>query len=76
MTEALNELGAYIELKRPDSVLGWSVALGELTVDVTPSSIVVLVVFLFLQSFRTTIICTVAIVVATSWWPEPALSAL
>ncbi|MCB1334480.1 MAG: NADH-quinone oxidoreductase subunit C [Roseivivax sp.] len=46
MTEALNELGAYIELKRPDSVLGWSVALGELTVDVTPSSIVGLVEFL------------------------------
>ena len=39
MTEALNELGAYIEAKRPDCVLGWDVAHGELTVDVAPANI-------------------------------------
>ncbi len=46
MSDALNELGAHIELKRPDCVLGWSVAHGELSVDVTPASIVGLVDFL------------------------------
>ncbi|MBS0124283.1 NADH-quinone oxidoreductase subunit C [Thetidibacter halocola] len=39
MTEALKELGAYIEAKRPDCVLGWSVDHGELTVDVAPANI-------------------------------------
>ena len=39
MSEALNELGTHLELKRPDCVLGWSVSFGELTVDVAPSSI-------------------------------------
>lgn len=46
MTEALKELGSHIEMKRADSVLGWSVANGELTVDVAQSSIKGLVEFL------------------------------
>jgi NADH-quinone oxidoreductase subunit C len=46
MSKALNELGGYIEAKRPDCVLGWSVAHGELTVDVALSNIVELVQFL------------------------------
>ena len=46
MTEALNELGAYIEAKRTDCVLGWSVAHDELTVDVALSNITGLVDFL------------------------------
>ncbi len=46
MSDALKELGAYVELKRPDCVLGWDVARGELNVDVSPSSIVGLVEFL------------------------------
>ena len=46
MTEALNELGAYIEAKRADCVLGWSVSHDELTVDVALPSIVGLVDFL------------------------------
>ncbi|UYV35975.1 NADH-quinone oxidoreductase subunit C [Rhodobacteraceae bacterium D3-12] len=46
MSEALTELGALIEAKRPDCVLGWDVAYGELNVDVTPSNIVGLVEFL------------------------------
>jgi NADH-quinone oxidoreductase subunit C len=44
--EALNELGAHIELKRPDCVLGWDVSHGELNVDVAPSNIVGFVEFL------------------------------
>ena len=46
MTDALNELGTHIELKRPDCVLGWEVAHDELNVDVALSSIVGLVEFL------------------------------
>ncbi len=34
MSEALTELGTYIEVKRPDCVLSWAVARGELTVEV------------------------------------------
>ncbi len=40
MSEALNELGAQIELKRPDCVLSWAVAFGELTVEITPNALV------------------------------------
>ena len=46
MSEALNELGAYIELKRPDGVLSWNVANGELSVTVALSSLVSFVEFL------------------------------
>ena len=46
MSDALNELGAYIEAKRPDCVLGWDVTDGELNVDVTASNIAGLVEFL------------------------------
>ena len=42
----MNELGAHIELKRPDCVLSYDVAFGELTVDVTPASIADFVDFL------------------------------
>ncbi|MCH2068235.1 NADH-quinone oxidoreductase subunit C [Shimia sp.] len=46
MTEALKELGAHIELKRPDCVLGWDVAFDELTITVTPTNIAPFVEFL------------------------------
>ncbi len=46
MSEELQELGALIELKRPDCVLGWSVAFDELTVEVAPANIVGLIEFL------------------------------
>ncbi len=46
MTEALKELGGYIEAKRPDCVIGWDVTFGELNVDVAPSNIAGLVEFL------------------------------
>ncbi len=40
MTEALQELGAYIETKRPDCVLAWDVTYDELNINVAPSNIV------------------------------------
>ncbi|WP_291729948.1 NADH-quinone oxidoreductase subunit C [Leisingera sp. F5] len=46
MTEALNELGAQIEAKRPDCVVAWDVSFDELNIDVTPSNIAGLVEFL------------------------------
>ena len=46
MSEALKELGTHIELKRPDCVLGWDIALDELTIDVAPSNIEGFVEFL------------------------------
>lgn len=39
MTDAMNELGGHIELKRPDCVLAWDVTQGELNIDVTPANI-------------------------------------
>ncbi len=46
MTEALNELGTYIEAKRPDCILSWAVAHDELTMDVAPANIAGLIEFL------------------------------
>ncbi len=46
MSQALKELGAHIEAKRPDCVLSWDVAYGELNVDVAPANIVAFVEFL------------------------------
>ncbi len=46
MSNALKELGAHIEAKRPDCVLSWEVVHGELNVDVALNNIVGLVEFL------------------------------
>ena len=46
MSEELRDLGALIEAKRPDCVLGWDVSFGELSVDVAPANIAGLVDFL------------------------------
>jgi NADH-quinone oxidoreductase subunit C len=46
MSEALNDLGQHIELKRPDCVIAWDVTHGELNVDVAPSNIAGFVEFL------------------------------
>ncbi len=46
MTQALNELGGHIEVKRPDCVIAWDVTHGELNVDVAPANIAGLVEFL------------------------------
>ena len=45
-TEAMKELGALIEAKRPDCVLSWEVAFGELTLHVAPASLLGLTEFL------------------------------
>ncbi|WP_368183961.1 NADH-quinone oxidoreductase subunit C [Aestuariibius sp. HNIBRBA575] len=44
--DALNELGAYLDAKRSDCVLGWDVTHGELNVDVAPANITGFVEFL------------------------------
>jgi len=46
MSDALNELGAHIELKRPDDVLSYEVLNGELTLLVAPTTLAGLVEFL------------------------------
>jgi NADH-quinone oxidoreductase subunit C len=46
MSEALKELAAHIEMRRPDDVLKTSIANGELTVTVVPSSIAGFIEFL------------------------------
>ena len=39
MSDALKELGAYLEAKRSDCVLGWDISFDELNVDVAPNNI-------------------------------------
>ena len=46
MSEALKELGALLEAKRPDCVLSWEIAFGELTVNVPLSAIPSFIEFL------------------------------
>ncbi len=46
MSEALRELGGYLELKQPNAVVGTDIAFGELTVTVQPGAIVSFVEFL------------------------------
>ena len=46
MSEALRELAAHIEAKRPDCVVSWEVAHGELTMTVSRSSFAGFVDFL------------------------------
>ncbi|MEC7764224.1 MAG: NADH-quinone oxidoreductase subunit C [Pseudomonadota bacterium] len=46
MSDALNELGALIEVKQMDVVVGWEVAFDELTVTVRPEALIAFVDFL------------------------------
>jgi len=46
MSDALKELGTYIEAKRPNCVLSWDISHGELNVDVAPANIEDFVEFL------------------------------
>ena len=46
MSEALQELGTHIELRRPNCVLRWEVAFGELNVDIAPGQIAGFIEFL------------------------------
>lgn len=69
MSESLNELGALIELKRADDVVGWSVANGELMVEVVPTN---LVGFMdFLRTDQNARFTTLVDITAVDW-PERA----
>lgn len=46
MSEALTELATHIELRRADCVVSWDIAFGELTINVTQSSLAGFVEFL------------------------------
>ncbi|MCG7624864.1 NADH-quinone oxidoreductase subunit C [Epibacterium sp. Ofav1-8] len=50
MIEALQDLGHQIEAKRPECVLSWDIAHGELNIDVKPANIAGLVEFLRVDS--------------------------
>ncbi|MFN3292634.1 MAG: NADH-quinone oxidoreductase subunit C [Gemmobacter sp.] len=67
MSEALRELGALIELKRGDDVIGWSVAHGELTVEIAPQHVVT-----FMEYLKTDQNClfTTLVDVTAVDWPE------
>ncbi|MFD1344244.1 NADH-quinone oxidoreductase subunit C [Litorisediminicola beolgyonensis] len=69
MPAELRELGGYIEAKRPDCVLGWSVERGELTVDVALANIRGIVEFL-----KTDATCrfTSLVDITAIDWPERA----
>jgi len=49
MTEALRELAAHVELRRPDDVVSTAITLGELTVHATPAAIPAFIEFLKLD---------------------------
>ena len=67
MSEILEELGAHIEAKRPDCVLSWEIAHGELNMQITPSSFVSFVEFL--KTDRTCRFTTLVDITAVDW-PE------
>ena len=46
MSEALQELAAHLELRQPDAVVRTDIAFGELTVEITPQSVVAFSEFL------------------------------
>ncbi len=46
MSDDLKDLGAHIERMRPDCVLGWGVAFGELSVEIAPTSVLTFAEFL------------------------------
>ncbi|MDX5357262.1 MAG: NADH-quinone oxidoreductase subunit C [Rhodobacterales bacterium] len=67
MSDALNELGAYIEAKRGDDVVRWSVDFGELNVEILPGRTVAFMEFL--KSDPTCRFATLVDVTAVDW-PE------
>ncbi|PRY21507.1 NADH dehydrogenase subunit C [Aliiruegeria haliotis] len=46
MSEALQLLGEHIAARRPDCVVGWTIELGQLTIEATPATIVGFIEFL------------------------------
>lgn len=69
MSDALNELGAQIAAKRPEDVLSWKVAFGELTMVIVPSRTVAFMEFL--KTDATTRFTTLIDITAVDW-PERA----
>ena len=69
MTNALKELGSYIEAKRADCVLGWQIAHGEITVDVAPSNIAGLAEFL--KTDQNCAFSTLVDITAVDWPERP-----
>ncbi|GGE04123.1 NADH dehydrogenase subunit C [Gemmobacter megaterium] len=69
MTDALNELGTYIEAKRGEDVAGWSIAFGELMVEILPGRVVPFMDFL--KSDPTCRFGTLVDITAIDW-PERA----
>ena len=65
MSDALNELGAYIEAKRGDDVVRWSVDFGELNVEILPGRTVAFMEFL--KSDPTCRFSTLVDVTAVDW---------
>ncbi len=63
--ESLNELGAHIEARRPDCVLGWEVRHGELTVSVPLASLKSFVEFL--KADRVCLFTTLVDITAVDW---------
>ncbi|GAA6181030.1 NADH-quinone oxidoreductase subunit C [Shimia sp. NS0008-38b] len=69
MTDALKELGAHIELKRPDCVIGWEIAYDELTIDVAPANIAA-----FVEYLRTDATCRFSTLIDVTAVDYPARS--
>ena len=70
MTEALQELAAHIEMKRPDAVAGTEIAFGELTVTTTLSALPDLVAFL--KADASCRFSTLVDITAVDWPSRPA----
>jgi len=70
MSEQLQELGAHIEGKRPDTVLSWAITHGELTMEIAPSSLVSFVEFL--KNDRTCRFSTLVDITAIDYPARPA----
>ncbi len=69
MTEALKDLATHIEMKRPDCILGWDIAGGELTMEVAPANIAGLVEFL--KTDPTCKFSTLVDITAVDWPERP-----
>ena len=65
MTEALQELGTHLEMKRNDCVLSWEVSFDQLTINVALSNLVGFVEFLKLD--QTCQFCTLVDITAVDY---------
>ena len=67
--DALKDLATHIEMKRPDCILGWGIANGELSMDVAPANIAGLVEFL--KTDPTCKFSTLVDITAVDWPERP-----